>query len=61
MAYRLELPQSLHVQPIFHVSYLKKIINGKNPIKTTLLEPKAILQTQIKQLQGTSSNGRTCQ
>jgi hypothetical protein len=29
MAYKLDLPPSSHVHPVFHVSYLKKVINNK--------------------------------
>jgi hypothetical protein len=29
MDYKLELPPYLHVHPVFHVSFLKKVINNK--------------------------------
>jgi hypothetical protein len=60
MAYKLELPPSSHVHPVFHVSFLKKVINDKIPVQTILpeineegkiiLEPETILETRIKQL-----------
>lgn len=36
MAYKLELPASSQVHPIFHVSCLKKVIWDKIPIQTIL-------------------------
>jgi hypothetical protein len=52
--------------PVFHVSCLKKVIGGKIPIQTILLdineegkiilEPKAILETKIKQLRNQAIN-----
>jgi hypothetical protein len=60
MAYKLELPPSSCVHPIFHVSCLKKVINNKILVQTILpeineegkiiLEPETILETRIKQL-----------
>ena len=38
MAYKLELPASSRVHPIFHVSCLKKVIGDKIPFQTILLE-----------------------
>jgi hypothetical protein len=38
MAYKLELPPSLHVHPFFHVSCLKKVIDNKIPVQTILPE-----------------------
>ena len=38
MDYKLELPPSLHVHPIFHVSCLKMVIGDKIPIQTIFLE-----------------------
>jgi hypothetical protein len=38
MAYKLELPASSRVHPVFHVSCLKKIIGDKIPVQTILLE-----------------------
>ena len=38
MAYKSELPPSSRVHPVFHVSYLKKVIDDKLPVQTILLE-----------------------
>ena len=38
MAYKIELPASSRVHPIFHVSYLKKVIGDKIPIQIVFLE-----------------------
>jgi hypothetical protein len=38
MAYKLELPTSSRVHPVFHVSCLKKVIGNKIRIQTILLE-----------------------
>jgi hypothetical protein len=60
MAYKVELPTSSQVHPIFHVSYLKKVIGDKIPVQTILpeldeegkiiLEPELITETRIHQL-----------
>ena len=60
MAYKLELPPSSCVHSVFHVSFLKKIIDNKIPVQTILpeinekgkiiLEPETILETRIKRL-----------
>jgi hypothetical protein len=57
MAYKLELPASSRVHPVFHVSCLKKVIGDKIPVQTILpeldeegkiiLEPEAITDTRI--------------
>jgi hypothetical protein len=57
MVYKLELPASSRVHPIFHVSCLKKGIGDKIPIQTIfpeldeegkiILEPKDITDTRI--------------
>jgi hypothetical protein len=57
MAYKLEFPASSRVHPIFHVSFLKKVIGDKILVQTilpeldeegkTILETKAITHTRI--------------
>ena len=64
MAYKLELPASSRVHPVFHVSCLKKVIRDKIPIQTILLEldeegkiilePEVIIETRILQLRNQS-------
>jgi hypothetical protein len=64
MAYKLELPTSSRVRPVFHVSCLKKVIGDKIPFQTILpeldeegkiiLEPEAIIDTRICQLRNGS-------
>ena len=64
MAYKLELPATSRVHPIFHVSYLKKVIGDKLPVQTILpeldkegkiiLEPKVVTETRTQQLQNRS-------
>jgi hypothetical protein len=64
MAYKLELPASSRVHPVFHVSCLKKVIGDKIPVQTIfpeldeegkiILEPKAITDTRICQLKNRS-------
>jgi len=54
MAYKLELPTSSRVHPVFHVSCLNKVRGDKLPIQTMLselheegkiiLEPKAVIE-----------------
>jgi hypothetical protein len=58
MDYKLEFPPSSHVHLVFHVSFLKKVIDNKIPIQTILpkineqgkiiLEPLKFLETRIK-------------
>jgi hypothetical protein len=60
MAYKLELPPSSHVHLVFHVSFLKKVIDENILVQTILLEineegkiilePETILETRIKHL-----------
>ena len=63
MAYKLEIPSSSRVHPVFHVSWLKKLIGNKIPIKTifpifseldeegqVILKPEQIMETRTKQL-----------
>ena len=74
MAYKLELPTSSLVHPVFHVSCLNKVIGDKIPIQTIFPElddeGKVILDHEKTLKQGprnyehrlllnTSSNGRT--
>ena len=64
MAYKLELPASSWVHPVFHVSCLKKVIGENLPIQTILpkleeegkiiLEPEAVTETRTRQLQNRS-------
>ena len=61
MVYKLEFPPSSHVDPVFHVSGLKKVIENNIPVKIILLdineegkiilELETILETRIKHLQ----------
>ena len=60
MAYKLELPTSSRVHPIFHVSCLKKVIGDKLPVQVIfpkleeegkiILELEAITKTRIMRL-----------
>ena len=64
MAYKLELPASSRVHPIFHVSCLKKAIGENIPVQTIfpeldeegkiILEPEAVTETRTRQLQNRS-------
>ena len=64
MAYKLELPTSLWVHPVFHVSCLNKVIGNKLPIQTIfpeldeegkiILEPEAVTETRTRQLRNRS-------
>ena len=51
MAYKLELPASSRVHPVFHVSCLKKVIGENLPIQTIFLEldeeGKIILEPEV--------------
>ena len=61
MAYKLELPASSIVHPVFHVSCLKKVIGDKLPLKKILpefdeegkiiLEPEGVTEIRNRQLQ----------
>jgi len=56
MAYKLELPATSQVHPVFYVSCLKKVIGDKLPVQTILpeldeegkiiLEPEAVIETR---------------
>jgi hypothetical protein len=60
MAYKLELPSSSRVHPVFHVSCLKKVIGDKILVETVfpkldeegkiILEPESITDIRILQL-----------
>ena len=60
MAYKLELPASSRVHPVFHVSCLKKVIGENLLVQTILpeldeegkiiLEPEAVTETRTRQL-----------
>jgi hypothetical protein len=64
MTYKLEVPASSRVHPVFHVSCLKKVIGDKIPVQTILpeldeegkfiLEPEAITDTIIRRLRNIS-------
>jgi hypothetical protein len=64
MAYKLELPSSSRVHPVFHVSCLKKVISDKISVQTIfpeldeegkiILDPEAITDTRIHQLRNRS-------
>jgi hypothetical protein len=64
IAYKLELPASSQVHPVFHVSFLKKVIGNKILVQTILkeldeegkiiLETEAITDTRIHQLRNRS-------
>jgi len=56
MAYKLELPTTSRLHPVFHVSCLKNVIGDKLPVQTILpeldeegkiiLEPEAVTETR---------------
>eukprot|EP00253_Pinus_taeda_P007842 PITA_07842 len=62
VAYKLALPPTAKIHPVFHVSCLKKVIGNKCRIHTSLpeldeegsiwLQPEQVLDTRIKQLRG---------
>lgn len=64
MAYKLDLIASSRVQPVFHVSFLKKVIDDKIPVQTILLElhkegkiildPEVVTEIRICQLRNQS-------
>ena len=64
MEYKLELSASSRVNPVFHVSCLKKVIGENIPVQTILpkldeewkiiLEPEAVMETRTQQLRNQS-------
>ncbi len=66
MAYKLELPASSLVHPIFHVSRLKKDIGDKLPFQTILskldeegkiiLEPEIVMEIRTRHLRNRSTS-----
>jgi hypothetical protein len=64
MQYKLELPASSCIHPVFHVSCLKKVIGDKISVQTIfpelddegkiILEPEAIIDTRVFQLRNKS-------
>ena len=64
MEYKLELPASSRVHPVFHVSCLKKVICDKILVQTIFpkldedgkitLEPEAVTKTRTRQLRNRS-------
>ena len=64
MAYKLELPASSRVHPVFHVSCLKKVIGENILVQTILpeldeegkiiLEPEVVMETRTRQLRNRS-------
>eukprot|EP00253_Pinus_taeda_P024893 PITA_24893 len=62
LAYKLALPPTAKIHPVFHVSRLKKVIGNNCRIQTNLpeldeegsiwLQPEQVLDTQVKQLRG---------
>ena len=64
MAYKLELPTSSQVHPVFHVSCLKKVIGNKILVQTIfpkldeegkiILDPEVIIEARIRQLRNRS-------
>eukprot|EP00253_Pinus_taeda_P005471 PITA_05471 len=62
VAYKLALPPTPKIHPVFHVSCLKKVIGNNCRIQTSLLEldeegsiwiqPEQVLDTRVKQLRG---------
>ena len=64
MAYKLELPVSSRVHPVFHVSCLNKVIGDKIPVQTIfpevdeegkiILELEVVIETRIRHLRNRS-------
>ena len=64
MAYKLELPASSRVHPVFHVSCLKKVIGENIPVQTIfpeldeegkiILKPEAAMEPRTRELRNRS-------
>ena len=64
MSYKLELPASSRVHPVFHVSCLKNVIGENLPVQTILpeldeegkiiLEPEMVMEIRTRQLRNQS-------
>eukprot|EP00253_Pinus_taeda_P011588 PITA_11588 len=62
VAYKLALPPTAKIHPVFHVSCLKKVIGNNCRVQTSLpeldeegsiwLQPEQVLNTRVKQLRG---------
>eukprot|EP00253_Pinus_taeda_P006336 PITA_06336 len=62
VAYKLALPPTAKINPVFHVSWLKKVIGNNCRIQTSLLEldeegsiwlqPEQVVDTRVKQMCG---------